>query len=156
MMKKEKSENKISVYISSPKKFYPEGHLMGVIFYLLVFLALLFIIIKSPNILFKILIANIYLFLSIYLIYFLMHMYIIKLNKKKKQLIIQNYFASKLNLKSCLKIIHLQKIIKNNQRLIQIYTYGHDYSSLKPIMEYLKKYFRGKVTIKCIPERLWI
>lgn len=146
----------MSMYVSSPKKFYPESYLIAAIFYLLLLLALLFIIIKSSNMLFKILIANIYLFLSIYLTYFLMHMYIIKLNKKKKQLIIQNYFASKLNLKSCLKIIHLRKIIKNNERSIQIYTYGQEYSSLKLIIEYLKRYFRNKVTIKCIPERLWI
>ena len=80
-----------------------------------------------------------------------MHIYIIKLNKKRKQLIIQNYFANKLNLKSYLKIIHLRKVIKNNQKLI-IYTFGQEYSNLKIIINYLKKHLRGKVVIKYIPE----
>lgn len=147
-MKKRVSQTKKFVYVSSPKRFYPETVLVAGIVFLLFFSLLT--IIAMPLDKFGIFIMSILLLLSLFITYVPTRALIIELNKKRKQLIIKNYFASKLNLKRGIKIINLRAVSKDAP--ISIVIQFHKYSRLKPIIDYLKKHFRGKVIIKYIPD----
>ena len=139
-------QNKKFVYVSSAERFYPEK-ILAVGIFLLLFFSLLTII-AMPLDMFGIFIMSIFLLISLFGIYTAVRTPVIELNKKKKQLIIRNYFASKLNLKIGTKIINLKEV--SNDRPTSIIIQFHEYSNLKPIIDYLKKHFRGKVIIKYV------